>query len=388
MIHYFSIALVCLSLIYSAFMIWCLAGWRKIKTASSSSGNFKTFVSIVVPARNEEKNISNCLHDLLNQSYPEELVELIVVDDHSYDRTAELVVNIMNEFPNRKINLFCNDEKTGALYKKQAISAAIRQAVGELIVTTDADCRMPENWLASMVNCYEQERPDLIAGPVCFQEEKSFFEKIQSLEFMGLIGIGAGAISNHAPMMCNGANLAYTKKIFQEVNGFSGQPEMVSGDDTQLLIKISKLYLGRICFLKSRDAVVTTSAMSSLRDFSHQRKRWASKITFGMSGFTLLIATAAYFLHAALLILFFVSFFDHSVIPTFLFIFLLKCIAEYLLLDGISSFFRKKNLLWLFLPTQIFYMGYITYIGAASLVGSYTWKERKVKPVAIKFRAS
>ena len=388
MIIYFSIVLVFLSLIYSAFMFWCLAGWNKLKKVHPLPDNFTTFVSVIVPARNEEKNISTCLSDILLQHYPAHLVEIIVVDDYSTDRTAAMVQNTIEKFPNRKIRLLSNDEKNGTLYKKQAITAAIQQANGELIITTDADCRMSERWIETIISHYEEERPDMIAGPVCFHEEKTILERMQSLEFMGLVGIGAGSISNHSPVMCSGANLAYTKKIFQQVNGFSGQPEMASGDDTQLLMKVAAKNASGIHFLKSFDAIVYTRAISSVQELYHQRKRWASKIPFGMNAFTVFTAAAAYFLHAGLLILVFVSIFNHEFIPSFLFIFSLKCISEYLLINQVSSFFRKKEIRWLFLPAQLFYMVYVCLIGAVSVFGSYTWKERKVKSTAVKLPAA
>ncbi len=383
----FSVSLLFLSVMYAGFIFWCFAGWKKINLFHSVKDDFKTSVSIVVPARNEESTIFNCLTDLLRQNYPTELIEIIVVDDHSTDDTVAIVNRIIAQHPDLKIVLLNNNEEQGALYKKQAITHAIQKSSGKLIVTTDADCRMLPGWLAAIVSYYETEHPWMIAGPVCFSEEKNTFEKLQSLEFMGLIGIGAGSISNHQPVMCNGANLAYSKKIFLDVNGFSTREQTASGDDTELLGKISKIDSSKIHFLKSSEAVVYTSAMSSVNALLNQRKRWASKIPMRMSLFTLIIAVIAYTLHLELLITFFFSMFHPVVIPFFLVAFLLKIIPEYLFLNSLGSFFRKKNSVGLFLPAQMIYMMYISVIGLASLVGSYQWKGREIKTPEIKFPA-
>ncbi len=381
----FLISLLFIGVLYAGFIFWCFMGWKKINRFHSAKADFKTTVSIIVPARNEASTISNCLHDILKQNYPVKLIEIIVVDDHSTDDTVAIVNRIIEQHLNYKIVLLNNNKGQGTLYKKQAIAHAIQKSSGELIVTTDADCRMLPGWLGTMVSYYETEHPWMITGPVCFSEEKNSFEKLQSLEFMGLIGIGAGSISNHQPMMCNGANLAYSKKIFLEVNGFSDREQNASGDDTELLGKISRKDSSKIHFLKSSEAIVYTGAMSSVRTLFNQRKRWASKIPMRMSLFTLTIALIAYALHGGLLILFFICMFHPFVIPFFLVIFFVKIIPEYLLLNGMRSFFRKKNFGWLFLFAQLIYLIYISVIGMTSLVGSYQWKGRVIKVQGSRF---
>jgi cellulose synthase/poly-beta-1,6-N-acetylglucosamine synthase-like glycosyltransferase len=382
---YFFISLLFMTILYAGFITWCLAGWKKLNTFHSNGNDFKTAVTIIVPVRNEEKNISNCLHDILSQDYPAHLTEIIVADDHSTDNTAAIVNRMMIDSPDHKIIFMNKDEKSNStLFKKQAIADAVRKSSGELIVTTDGDCRMSSGWLRAIVSYYERERPVMIAGPVCFSGAKNGFEKLQALEFMGLIGIGAGGISNRQPMMCNGANLAYSKKIFNDLDGFSGRAESVSGDDTQLLMKIAKQSLSGIHFLKCPEAIVYTQAMTSVNQLFQQRKRWASKIPLKMGRFTKVIAAVAYYVHAGLLAGLIFTLFRYSMIPVFLFALLIKIIPEFLLLSSMQSFFGRKNLMRLFLPAQIIYMVYITVMGAVSLAGSYQWKGREIKTPRIK----
>jgi cellulose synthase/poly-beta-1,6-N-acetylglucosamine synthase-like glycosyltransferase len=376
---YFSIALFILSSGYGLFIFRCFLGWRKLKIVQPSSQDPKTSVTVIVPARNEENTIEECLLNILNQNYPHELTEIIVADDLSTDHTGEVVCKLMAQFPDR--NLFLLNNQTGGIqrYKKQAIANAIKSAKGELIITTDADCSMRPAWLSSIVKCYESEYPELISGPVCFHGEKNIFQKIQNLEFIGLIGIGAGCISNHHPIMCNGANLAYTKKIFYEVNGFNAQSETVSGDDTQLLLKMAAKDASKIRFLKSEDAIVYTSAVHSLNDLFHQRKRWASKISGRMGSSVLQIAAMSYLAHFGLLLALVFCFFHPSILPVFFSCFVLKSVPEFIFLNSLSSFFKKRNLLWLFWPFQVMYWFYISFIGIVAPFSSYRWKERKIR---------
>src|SRR5690606_1415469 len=112
-----------------------------------------TFVSVLIAARNEENHIGDTIRDILNQNFPQSQLEIIVVDDHSTDRTASVV----RSFSDRGVKLIqLNEREPLNSYKKKAISEAINQASGELIGVTDADCRMGGGWLSAMVSLYEE----------------------------------------------------------------------------------------------------------------------------------------------------------------------------------------------------------------------------------------
>lgn len=367
------------AVIYVLFILFCWMGWRRTSVQIPINYNPSTSVSVIIPARNEEENILNCLEDLADQKYPAALYEIIIVDDDSSDGTSRLVrefTEVNHEKSIRLIQLQQDDHK--GLFKKMAITKGIEEARGQLILTSDADCRLSPDWISAFVQHYEITKAALISGPVCFKEEQSFFEKMQTLEFIGLIGIGAGTIQNGLYMMCNGANLAYSKKVFHDVAGFQTD-SISSGDDTQLMLKIAAGKSGRISFLKSREAIVFTSARTSLSELIRQRKRWASKIPGHSSLFTLIIALSAYLLHAGII----ASIAGMAASSTFYGILLLplalKCLVEFLLLLDVANFFNRKKLLWLFLPAQIIYPVYIVIIGSIAPFGTYLWKGRRVK---------
>jgi cellulose synthase/poly-beta-1,6-N-acetylglucosamine synthase-like glycosyltransferase len=366
-----------LSIAYALFICWCIFGWIRLpEIKSSHKSNKGIFVSVIIPARNEELNIVHCLEDFLLQDFPSHSFELIVINDHSTDATAAVIEKFIASHPGLKIKFI--DLVSGGeskLYKKYAITKGIEAAAGTLIITTDADCRRGQEWLSAIVDFYSRNNPSLISAPVFFENEKTWIEKIQSLEFLGLVAIGAAGIRNRVPFLCNGANLAFPKSIFDEVEGYDAKKNSASGDDTQLMRKIIPGGKEKILFLKSNAAAVTTSAKKSVSELLEQRQRWASKIPFHMTLFTLLIALVAFFLHLGLLVIALMAFVTGNV-SVLLIPLMIKMVPEFILLFLVCSFARKSNLLYLFLPAQIIYPIYVSFVGITSMFGTHQWKGR------------
>ena len=270
-----------LFLIYTILILYFRQSWKQIPIFEvdpiQNLTAPQTTISIIIPARNEEANIGKCLSSIMDQSYPKNLFEVIVADDFSTDGTA----NIVKSYSNKNISLiylkdFTNGEALNS-YKKKAIEIAITKAKGDLIVTTDADCITPPTWLQTIDSFYQKYNPAFIAMPVAYHHENNFLKIFQSLDFMTLQGITGASVYKKFLNMCNGANLAYEKKAFAEVNGFKNIDSIASGDDMMLMQKIYEQYPQRVLFLKSTNAIVQTHPMETLKDFLNQRIRWASK---------------------------------------------------------------------------------------------------------------
>src|SRR5690606_9349990 len=260
--------------VYIALMLYIRRGWNHIKPYHDAKENIYTKVSVLIAARNEEDNIGRTLEAILKQDFPREFLEVIVIDDHSTDTTASIV----RTYEKRGIRLLqLNEGDKLNSYKKLAIKRAIDMANGEIIVTTDADCRMGTKWLSTVVGYFQKTEAYLVSSPVVYSEEKSYFERLQTLEFLYLIGLGAAGIGNGNPTTCNGANLAYRKDVFYEMGGFRGIDNVASGDDELFLHKVAERYADRIKFCKSIAAAVFTDAKPTVSAFISQRKRWASK---------------------------------------------------------------------------------------------------------------
>ncbi|HEY0029611.1 MAG TPA: glycosyltransferase [Bacteroidia bacterium] len=374
LIYIGAILCVCYLILITAYCI----GW--IGTESTVlSDEQSVSISIIIASRNEEKNISLCLNAILQQSYSKAKYELIVIDDHSSDGTVAEVEVFCAEHTNIKL-LRLPQGKAG---KKQAISAGIDAAKGELIVTTDADCVMGKDWLACIVSLYLKGGVKMIVGPVAFEGEKTLFEKMQSLEFMALIGCGGASLFYKKAIMCNGANLAYSKAAYEEVNGFYGIEEKASGDDVLLMYKINEKYPGAVRFLKNREAIVCTRAKQQLKDFIQQRKRWSSKGFWAFNTETKITALIVYLFSLYLVLvplidlLCYRNSFFHQVLTDFCLILLgIKCFIDFLLLFLTASFFKKERFLLLFLPEQILYLMYVVLIGIIGSIGKFEWKDR------------
>ena len=258
---------------YSILILYYKAGWHELKPFSSEINETFPGISVVIAARNEEENIGQLLSSIESQTYPKEFFEVIVVDDHSTDNTASIVKNF--EF----VKLIRLQPDNINSYKKRAIETGIAGASGDLIVTTDADCIVPQNWLKTIVASKQQTNAVFIAAPVSIDNKWTLLQTFQTLDFLVLQGITAASVKKRMHNMCNGANLAYERKIFYEVNGFTGIDHIASGDDMLLMQKVARHFPGRISYLLSKDAIVTTQATKTWQEFFNQRIRWASKAT-------------------------------------------------------------------------------------------------------------
>lgn len=370
-ISYFSIFL---TFIYIFVVATFIVGWARIKYHQQKDNVAKTFVSIIIAARNEEDKIFKTIEDILGQRYPRELFELIIIDDHSTDRTAEIVKGYADV---KLIQL--NEKQALNSYKKVAIQKAIGEAVGNLIITTDADCRMGNNWLGSVVACYEEYGYKMISSPVAYFEEKNLFEKLQSLEFAYLIGLGASTIGNKNPSTCNGANLAYEKKAFLEVGGFKGIDDLASGDDELLLHKMAAIYGDKIGFLKNKAAIVYTHAKPNLNEFIQQRKRWASKSTRYKDKSVIILGVSIWLFNVSIVVNAVLSIFFSGLLPFVLFQIISKLLVEFVFLYKMMDFFKRKQLLFLLPLLNALHIIYFIYIGIAGNSGKYNWKGRMVK---------
>jgi cellulose synthase/poly-beta-1,6-N-acetylglucosamine synthase-like glycosyltransferase len=260
--------------------------------------------------------------------------------------------------------------------KKQAISEAIRVSNGDLIITTDADCRVTKNWISSIVEYYERYKPAMIAGPVCIADGGNLFQHMQGLEFLSLISSGAAAMKLRMPVMCNGANLAYEKKAFIEAGGYDANNKYTSGDDIFLMLTMKNTTKRKIAFIKCSDAIVHTSAQATFKDFTNQRKRWASKSSGYTDAAIVSVALLVFLFNLSLIASAISAIFSKAFLPVFLIGFIIKIVVDFPLLLGITSFVKKKRLLLFYFPLQLVYPFYIILTASFGLFGKFEWKKR------------
>lgn len=381
---YYSFGAAILSIYYSYLMLRYAEGWRTLPTTEVEPDWLpQTSISVLIPARNEAEYIEQGLRSILSQNYPQHLYEIILIDDHSTDDTAAVATAIgaqrVRVLSLEKI-LQTIDYKhfTNNSFKKLGIKNAIAQAKGELIVCTDADCVAQPDWLRFMAYCYEQKQAKFIAAPVNFYEETSVFERFQSLDFVGMMGITGAGIHRRFMNMCNGANLAYPKTVFEEVGGFEGIDHIASGDDMLLMQKIAARYPNDVYCLKHPKATIFTHAKSTWESFISQRVRWASKSSVYPERWVTFDLAMVFFFCCNIVLSLLLS--PWIGIHCFVVQLLIKSVIDYFFLKNLAQYFERKDLMRVFLPSQLLHILYIMVVGIKSnLVKEYEWKGRKVK---------
>ncbi|CAN5223285.1 glycosyltransferase [soil metagenome] len=362
--------------VYLFVLIYLITGWNALKRPQLKLTGLTTRVTTLIAARNEEEKIHLTINDISAQDYPKHLTEIIIVDDHSTDSTSAII----GSYAARGVQLLqLNEDQPLNSYKKKAISEAIKLSAGELMVATDADCRMGTQWLSTIVGFYEAEHPLMISSPVTYFEETTFFERIQTLEFNFLIGIGAAFIGHGRASTCNGANLAYRKDTFYEVGGFKGIDELASGDDELLLQKVAARFPGSIGFLKKPAAIVYTHAKHTLKEFLQQRQRWASKSTKYKDKKVVALPVCIWLFNISLFANACLGFYDVYFFKLLLGQLALKYVFEFIFLYPISSFFNRTRLMRLLPLLTTAHIIYFIYVGIMGNTRKYTWKGRVVR---------
>ncbi len=364
---------------YTFFTLGLYFFWTKIKAPTSADGLLTTKITVIIPVRNEANTIGLLLKDLHQQTYAPTNFEVIVVNDSSTDNTAYVLKTFANASAISLKIIHLDGQENNSSPKKRAIAAALDQATGDLIVTTDGDCCVGPDWLTALAACRESTGARFISGPVTFNTEYHLTDHLQTVEFSSLIGAGAASIAAGLPGMCNGANLAYDKAVFREVGGFADNEHLASGDDEFLMHKVAARYPGRVQFLKDRRAIVRTIAHRSWRDFYRQRKRWSSKWKHYQGIATSLLAIYVFACNASLVVALLggiAGWFSWSEVGL---IFVIKWLPEWLFIGMILVFLKKIKSIPYILPVQVLYPFYVSFFGLIAQSTGYTWKDRKLK---------
>ena len=355
--------------------------WKTIPLFVPQPADHRIKITVLIPARNEEENIVECLQSLALQTYPYDCFEVIVLDDYSTDGTVQAVRN----FAGSSLTLRCLEmanvprPSTMTAYKKFAIETGIGEAAGELIVTTDADCQFDPHWLSMLAACYIEKGAKFIAAPVRIaMAHRSLLAVFQTLDFITLQGITGAAAHSRFHSMCNGANLAYARETFYEVQGFKDIDSIPSGDDLLLMHKIYRRYPEKIFFLKSQQAIVTTRAATNWKDFFHQRVRWASKADTYDDKRIFWVLLLVYLVNVIFLALLAGAFFNFWWLWLLLFLLTLKTIVEYPFVRDVATFFGQQRLMPWFPVLQPLHIAYTIVVGWLGKFGSYVWKDRKI----------
>jgi cellulose synthase/poly-beta-1,6-N-acetylglucosamine synthase-like glycosyltransferase len=326
-----------------------------------------TKFTIIVPFRNETLNLPVLLESFTKLNYPSNLFEVILVDDESSDR-------FKIEETEYKIQVIKNKRVSNSP-KKDAITTAMQYVTTQWVITTDADCVVPKNWLLTLDNYIQRENVAMIAAAVTYQCADSFIDHFQQLDLASLQGATIGSFGIKKAFMCNGANFAYTNSLFKQLNGFSGNDKIASGDDVFLLQKAVERYPEQVHFLKSTDAIVTTKPLNDWKSLFYQRVRWASKTSSYQSTFGKGLGLLVFAGNLCLVMVSALWFFGLVPSPIVILIIASKFTLDTILIYKTNRFLTKNKIRHLIL-SSLFYPFFSTSVALYSMFGKYEWKGR------------
>ncbi len=370
--HWFLYIATGFILAYAIRIISYLYGWKILHRNTLSAPSSLPGVSVVIPFRNEEGMLPGLLEDLVAQDYPSGLFEVILVDDHSTDLSAEAVIRITGSLPNFSMASLENGKRG----KREALRTGIGLVRREIILTSDADCRVGPGWIRSMAGSLEDTAVHMVLGAVILEPGRKLFSRMQSLEFFSLIASTAGAAGIGRPVLSNAACMAFKKVDYMEYIQGSGQPTP-SGDDMFLMLWVKKHRPGSIRFNPSLQAVVRTPPMDSPGSFFSQRIRWTSKSPRYRDPELIITAILVYMASLCLLAALAAGIFRTQYLWLFPVLLGTKALADLAILYPVLSYFGYRKLLWLFLPLEIIYFMYVSVTGVAGLIIPFSWKGRR-----------
>ena len=343
----------------------------------------KTKFSVVIPFRNEVKNLPILLSSIKNLNYPKHLFEIILINDDSEDDSVKTIEKIIdtktphNDFSGIDIKIINNKRLTNSP-KKDAITTAIKQSKYKWIISTDADCILPKYWLDSFDEYIQKTNAICIVAPVIYNVTGSFLNRFQLLDILSLQGATIGGFGIKKPFLCNGANFGYKKQLFNDLKGFDGNNNIASGDDIFLLEKATKTYPEKVHYLKSKKAVVKTESQPSWASLISQRVRWAAKTTaYNYIGKTMgIIVLLTNILILITLLLSILGLYNFKI---WFYILIIKFSIDFYLIYKSTVFFNEQRILKSYFLGFFIYPFFSVYVALTSIFSIYAWKGRSFK---------
>lgn len=331
------------------------------------------FVSVLIPFRNESAHLPALLQSLNLQEYPPDRWEAVFVNDHSTDEGAKTIARFFKESRFYGQLLELSEGKAG---KKAALKMATEAAQGQLLLQTDADCRMAPGWLGSMVSVHSKSAR-LVIGPVAMEAGGGFWARFAVLDFLALQASGAAMAILGKPIMGSAANLLYPKDLAQATSAGS---QRASGDDVFLIQAAAKE--GRVGINLDPAALVKTKAPRGFRELIKQRARWGGKTTSYASVPARLLALLVGAVAAVQVFLLILAFWFPVLWAVSSGLWLIKGIADFLLLKKCAVMLKQKSLLPWFLPASLVYPFYILITALVIVLFPVGWKGRALRPLS------
>jgi cellulose synthase/poly-beta-1,6-N-acetylglucosamine synthase-like glycosyltransferase len=362
-----------LSLLYLSVVFFLFRGLRSLtRDARPHDHRF----SVVIAARNEEKNIEACCAAVLNQTISHDRFEVILVNDRSADRTAAMALDIARRFPNMTV-LSVSGTPPGVSPKKFAALQGIRRAKNEIIVFTDADCRVAPTWLEAIDRQFDAD-VGFVQGITVYDHVPGMnrlFFGLQAIDFCSHAVVSAAAIGAGLPINSNANNCAFRKKSFDDAAGYGNDASVVSGDDDMLLQRIWKKTPWRIRYMTDLSGAVRTFPTPTLSGVFEQRKRWGSKaVHYGACQVAILSGVFSFY--CAIVLLFCAGvFFSPFLVPA-LAMMLVKMAGETALMVPGTAIMGQKALRKYLVPGSLVQLPLVIIATVLGVFGRFAWKDQ------------
>ncbi len=354
-----------------AFLLWL--GTFRLRYATTER---LPSVSILVALRNEAPHLDRCVASLLALDYPEELVEIWLINDRSTDRTPERV-EAWRQRCHRIRTLHIRHGTPGLSGKANALAQALDRCTGEIVLVTDGDCVVPSTWARAHVRYYTAD-VGMVAGFTLLDrpgERTTLFGKIQSLDWAYLLAVGAGALGLGLPLSVLGNNFSFRRAAYHQVGGYRRMGFTII-EDFALMKHLVKQTDWRVCYPVDPTMLVYSRPMPRLRDFYAQRKRWAAGGKEVPLYGKLLMAVAC-FAHALLPLAWVTSAAWWPAAGVGLLV-----VADFALLWRVTGLVQRRDLLRAFPLWEPFYFGYTCVFAPVLLFPTrvnwkgtvYTWR--------------
>ena len=353
--------------IYAGFIVYLHSGMSQLDPPAPSR-NLR--FTVLVVAHNEAEQIAACVESLLGQDYPENLLEIILIDDRSADGTGDIMKRYGEQFDHIRV---LHIAKTPPAFspKKYALTQGIAAATGEWILTTDADCQPPSTWLSKTAS-YVSPGTEMIIGPAPLQPNGTFISKMSALDALAADSIAAGTAGWNMAIQSTGRNFGYQKQLLQEIDGYQGIEQILSGDDTLLLQKARRQAKCRAVYIADPDVAVPSPAPELFMDRVHQRRRHVS----GSLYFPRRVKTGYFLFYLSNSVLWIgcgIALFSPLPVLLPLSLLLIKFLLDFSLLRRSAHHSKQHALLKWFLPWELFYFLEQITISPLGLLGKTRW---------------
>ena len=352
--------------LYFCFIVIVISGLLFRERTSAKYEQPLPFTTVVIAARNEEDNLPNLLDDLVNQKIDKNKFEVVIANDRSIDKTEQIINEYSNKY--KFIKAIHIIKKSEMAPKKYALENAINESKGEIILATDADCRVASDWATSMASLVSQT-DKVVIGYSRISGQNSLIHEIQQIDFLGIMAANGGLLTNGIVCSGSGQNLGYKKKDFFNIGGFEEVKHRESGDDMYIVQKISKIK--GATFNYDKNSFVTTLPKNSLSSFINQRIRWSSnsKLTLFTSPLFFLFLTSAFLANVNILISLLFS------LNTLIILIVVKFLLELLVLNIGSKLFLTRLSFFSYIVWNLTQPIYILIVGIGGLADRFTWKK-------------